>query len=176
MVATGNSTISYAIRYQSIGAAAFVLNASFSNAIYQGLYGPEPQNPPQLLPFTCHTGNCTWDHSSVTSLGVCSQFSNLTSQLETLPSNITGDATTEIKLSSFNQTTQSVSFGSFGDILSGFTLVGNVSGESLTPIAYEYIWYIYVCITYDTSIGQGIINQTIVEEWHNSHWPANYYS
>ena len=38
------------------------------------------------------------------------------------------------------------------------------------------IHLVYVCITYDTSIGQGIINQTIVEEWHNSHWPANYYS
>ena len=57
---------------------------SVIGAFYTGLYASYNQSFP-YPPATCSTGNCTWP--PYRSLGVCTQFANLTSQLQRQPDN-----------------------------------------------------------------------------------------
>lgn len=187
---TGNATIPYAFRFQTVGGDAMAMNTSMGNAIYQGLFGAENQNPLQELPFQCPTGNCTWS-SEIVSLGVCSESANIATHLKSdchaaqnepayqecifsLPNGASVDLSTEVLLHSYNETKDSIAFGGYENFLSAFTVIGrNGSGSPDDAFAQEHVWY-FCAQAYNANVTNGVISQNITKIWHNGTFPSSY--
>lgn len=91
---SGNATVPFALSFQTRGADATSMHTTMANAIYQGLYGSESQNPAQNLPFQYPKGICTWS-SEVISLGICSESADISSHMTSNCQATTDESTNE---------------------------------------------------------------------------------